>query len=129
MIREPEQPLLGLKAAEDLRPPVDPRTLRVSTHKPAAPDGEEWLEAVVRSAEQLGVQQGRFSPSELRKRCEERGCGRPPNGKPQWWGIAYGRLRDLGWTKDLLDATSTLRSRNGAKDVWEWIAPGHLTRG
>jgi hypothetical protein len=123
MLREPDQPTFNLRSEPDLRPPVDPRTLRLREVVPVAGDGDAWMAGVLACARELGESHGRFRPSELRQVCQARGLGAPPSGKAQWWGIAYGRLRDLGWTKELLDETSSVRSRNGAKDVWEWISP------
>lgn len=111
----PQQLGLNLQAEPELRPPVDPKTLRVDRMTPAAPDGQDWLSCVLRVARDLAAADGSLTPSRLRERCATLGL-EPPH--PNHWGSVWARLRTAGWQRGQ-EQVSRTATRNAAREaVW-----------
>lgn len=116
----PQQLGLDLHAVPEVRPPVDPRTLRVDRIVPAAPDGEAWNAAVEAMADRMAAV-GPLYPSALHVAAEY--MGEPPQGSSAW-GSLFARLKARGWVKTYAPRTSRVEARNGAEEPFCYLPPG-----
>jgi hypothetical protein len=125
--RKPVQGELLLGSAPDLRPPVDPRTLRtvrVDALEPAADDGRAWFDGVLALATRMARATGSLYPSDLRAAAEADGLT-PPAGKAAsaWWGSAVAKLVAADWTKEFAPRRNPAPSRNGAAEIYRYLPP------
>lgn len=113
--------LLPLRAEPEVRPPVDPRSLRVDKMKAAAPDGEAFWKAVFVVARRVArARGGLVHPSDIRIAAELDDV-KPPHSA--WWGSLAAKLKDAGWEQVFLPQRNPIASRNGAKEHYAYRIP------
>jgi hypothetical protein len=111
----PDQPLLGLRAPEDLRPPVDPRTLRRVDGAPL-PRDQRWCDVALVVALEIADRNGVVWPDELTETMKARGHVLPLGQKVSsfWAWAAHHGLRQTSQRRMSRDV-----DRNGSK-IFGW---------
>ena len=100
----------------DPREPEDLPLFRCDRAAPAAPDGAAWEAQVLRLADELHDRVGSLRPSDLRAAAEQ--LGLIPH-HPNQWGVAFAKLRALGWERTPDEVVSATATRNAAREsLW-----------